>query len=228
MNSVEHPCPRMLFRQLSHLLGWTVNRTAKLLLHREAYETREQLRELYYQHRNAIKSDVPSILVDALLECEDHRFHSHRGVDPFATIRALIKTLSGCGIQGGSTVEQQFIRTITNRREKTIRRKIREICLATLVEDVIPKEEIPALYLLVAYYGWRMNGLLEAYRRLNLQPKSLSSHDAAAIVARLKYPEPKNAPAWRVNQICQRKEHIIQLLQLRRRHGSERGKHDFV
>jgi membrane peptidoglycan carboxypeptidase len=217
MNGVEHSWTRMLFRQISIVVGFIVNKAAKLLLSRETCKLRTQLKDLYHQYQFAIRSDVPPILVNALLECEDHRFYNHRGVDPFATVRALIKSISGCGIEGGSTIEQQFIRTITNRREITLRRKVREICLATLVEEVVPKRDIPALYLLVAYFGWRMNGLSQVYSRLNLQRNSLNLEEAATIVARLKYPEPRNPPAWRTNQIRQRQKHIIQLLHLRKK-----------
>jgi membrane carboxypeptidase/penicillin-binding protein len=52
---------------------------------------------------------------------------------------------------GGSTLEQQLARVVTNRYEPTIRRKIEETLLASLLVGRIPKTDIPGLYLSVAY-----------------------------------------------------------------------------
>ena len=44
------------------------------------------------------------------------------------------------------------------------------MALAILVTRHVPKAELPALYLSVGYYGWRMNGLAQACRRLGIDP----------------------------------------------------------
>src|SRR5207249_1490777 len=70
-----------------------------------------------------------------------------------------------------------------------------------------------AVYLSIGYYGWRMNGYRQACRRLGLAPHSPSSDDAARLVARLKYPEPRRASAHRTSQIERRGKHLRALYQ---------------
>jgi len=104
-----------------------------------------------------------------------------------------------------------LVRVVTNQFERNLRRKVREILLASLVTEYFSKTETPAIYLSVGYYGWRMNSYSQACRRLNLRPDNLSLDDAAALVARLKYPEPSIAPSQRTEQIVQRKEYLKRL-----------------
>src|SRR5207244_8697723 len=100
--------------------------------------------------------------------------------------------------EGASTIEQQIVRVLTNRFERTFVRKVHEVLLAALVADLFPKSATPRLYLSIGYFGWRMDGFLQACRRLELRPDILSLDDAADVVARLKYPEPHTAPPSRV------------------------------
>jgi hypothetical protein len=56
-----------------------------------------------------------------------------------------------------------------------------------------------------------MNGLSQAYRRLNIQPSSLSLEQAAGLISRIKYPEPNNYCARREAMIKKRTQYIIHL-----------------
>ena len=63
------------------------------------------------QDRVLVKFDeVPRDLVNALLAIEDRQFYSHIGVDPRGVARAAVATLSGKGVQGGSTLTQQLVK----------------------------------------------------------------------------------------------------------------------
>jgi membrane peptidoglycan carboxypeptidase len=110
--------------------------------------------------------------------------------------------------EGASTIEQQIVRVITGRYERTLRRKIREIFLAVLVARFFPKAVLPAVYLAIGYYGWRMNGYVQACRRLGLSPQVLTPEEAAGLVARLKYPQPQDASFIRMLQIDRRAKHL--------------------
>jgi membrane peptidoglycan carboxypeptidase len=160
-------------------------------------------------------SDFPAldpILSEAAIMAEDHRHFHHRGVDIVALGRAAWCCIFKSSLQGGSTIEQQLVRTITGRYERTLRRKIREVFLATFVESVIPKEEVVPIYLSIAYFGARMNGLEQALTYLGLSKVKLSPRDAASIIARLKYPEPALLSPKRQDQIRTRTEHILRLM----------------
>ncbi|MCX6864774.1 MAG: transglycosylase domain-containing protein [Verrucomicrobia bacterium] len=160
-------------------------------------------------HINGTPS-IPGVLQEMLVYGEDHRFFQHRGYDMRALLRAAYRTISGHP-QGGSTIAQQLARVVTGRFDRSIYRKLRELRLAVRITESFPREQIPALYLMVAYFGWRMNGLVQAYHRLKLSPIELSDEQAAGLIARLKYPEPRMSPESRTRQIAKRTAHILKL-----------------
>lgn len=169
---------------------------------------------------------TPALLVQKLLVSgEDHRHGKHCGFDVIAILRALWRRLSRQSREGASTIEQQVVRVITARYERTLSRKLREIGLAILVASHYSKELLPAIYLSIGYYGWKMNGYEAACKRLGLYGKALSLTDAAAVVARLKYPQPKNISKIRGEQIERRVRHLKRLYQTHSKIGTYRHLH---
>ena len=140
---------------------------------------------------------------------EDHRIALHPGVDPFALCRAAWRTYGRRRREGGSTVAMQLVRVLTGRFERSCRRKADEVVLAILVTRHVPRDELPALYLSVGYFGWGMNGFAQACRRLCIDPVSCSLQESASVVARLKYPEPRSCTAERRLQIARRTEYLM-------------------
>ena len=104
-----------------------------------------------------------------VLVAEDKRFWGHGGVDWIAALRALSRRLIGKPKGGASTIEMQFVRTLTHRRERTVRRKLREMLLAVGLGRIASKNQILATYLRVAYFGHALPGAEAAadkiYRR---------------------------------------------------------------
>jgi len=148
---------------------------------------------------------APSLMAQRLLVSgEDRRHGRHPGFDAIAICRALWRRIGEGRREGASTIEQQIVRVVSNRFEPTVTRKVREVLLASLVAELLPKSATPSLYLSIGYFGWRMNGFAQACRRLGLRSASLSLDDAAALVARLKYPEPRQASVFRLHQIERR------------------------
>ena len=155
----------------------------------------------------------PLFAQQLLVSGEDHRHSRHPGFDSIAICRALWRRLAFGSHEGASTIEQQIVRTITGKYERTIHRKLNEILLAILVDGYFKKSIHPAVYLSIAYYGWHMNGYRQACRRLGFNPNYLTLEEAAALVARLKYPEARIAPVSRVRQIQRRSKHLLGLYQ---------------
>ncbi len=85
--------------------------------------------------------------------------------------------------------------------------------LAMLVTRYVPSHELPALYLSVGYYGWHMNGFVQACRRLGIDPEYCSLQESATVVARLKYPESRTCSAGRRLQIAHRSEYLMARLE---------------
>jgi penicillin-binding protein 1A len=156
---------------------------------------------------------LPSVLVDALVQGEDHRFYDHIGVDFLGILSAVYRYCRFGGTLGGaSTIHQQLVRVLTQNRRKTLRRKIKEIVLACHLDQNYSKPDIAGMYLTVAYFGWQMSGVTEASRRLSIVPLQMSKRHAAALIARLKYPEPFQLRDERSRLITKRTQHILQLM----------------
>lgn len=124
----------------------------------------------------------------ALVAGEDHRFFFHRGIDPIGVVRAIVRTCMGY-VQGGSTVEQQLVRTITGDYRRCIWRKASEMMLAATVRQVYTKNEIAHAYLAIAYFGSGLNGINAALRKLDLDSPCIAS----VLIAHLKYPVPASS-----------------------------------
>lgn len=197
------------------IINIAASRLALIFLRREWSSLETELKQLYDCHRGDEEFRPSWFLQALLLSGEDHRFFTHAGIDTIAIFRALWRGVVLRKREGASTIEMQLVRVLTGRYERTLGRKIREAALATLVSRVVPKSELPALYIRVGYFGWRMNGYVAACRRLQLNPSFFTSQEAAALIARLKYPEPRTPSERRIVQIEIRSKY---LLALHRRH----------
>src|SRR5258706_604042 len=82
---------------------------------------------------------LPDYVPRAFLAAEDVRFHHHIGIDPIGMVRALFTNIRAHGIAaGGSTIDQQIIKTRFLSQERTWRRNITQINLAMLVGARMP------------------------------------------------------------------------------------------
>lgn len=110
-------------------------------------------------------ADLPPVLVQAVLAAEDRDYFEHGGVDPMGIARAAWQDIRGQGVrQGGSTITQQYVKTVYLTNERTITRKIREAVLAIKLEQELSKEEILERYLNAVYFGRGAYGVGAAAR----------------------------------------------------------------
>jgi membrane carboxypeptidase/penicillin-binding protein PbpC len=196
--------------------------TALLLLRDEWNVLRITLQQVYDFHQRDVVGR-PSLLAQQLLiSGEDHRFFSHCGIDPFAIGRAILRTLLGHR-EGASTIEMQLVRVLTGRYEVSARRKFREMALATLLTRVVPKAALPAIYLRVGYFGWRMIGLTAICHRRQIDARFLPPLTAAELVARLKYPEAQRLSFYRKYLIERRARHLLRLHSCHRQNATYFG-----
>jgi membrane peptidoglycan carboxypeptidase len=186
-----------------------ISRLVEKLLPRDSQCLSAKLKSAYEKYRTECKSGIPEVLVLALVAAEDHRFYLHRGVDPIAILRAIWHSCRQRRLIGGSTIEQQLVRTLTGRKERCINRKLKELALSLCVPRYVPKSSVPGLYLSVAYFGHGMNGIHQAYARLRIDHRAMTTRQAAELVARLKYPEPSNPTTERICQISLRGDYIL-------------------
>ena len=144
------------------------------------------------------KTLLPNSFIVSLIAAEDHRNAIHPGVDPIAILRAVYVRWRFGDVQGASTVEQQFVRVVSGRYERTLARKAYEQMLAICVSRRRSKVRIANAYLTIAYYGSSMVGATGLRTKFG---SNLSTSDIGGIremIARLKYPEPSRPTAqWR-------------------------------
>jgi len=143
------------------------------------------------------------------MAAEDHRNHLHCGVDHVAILRAIYVTLFYKKLEGGSTIEQQFVRTVLNRYEKTLSRKIREQILAVSLTRKRKKHQIASAYISIAHYGTNKNGMKSLLHLHKGIPFSeLDKKTITEIVSRLKYPEPSFPNVFWISKIKTRINYI--------------------
>jgi penicillin-binding protein 1C len=103
--------------------------------------------------------------IQATLAVEDRRFWTHPGIDPVAVARALLSNLRrGRIVSGASTISMQ-VAGLSQSRERTFGRKLRQAFRGFQLERARTKQEILELYFTNAPYGGNVCGIEAAARR---------------------------------------------------------------
>ena len=133
---------------------------------------------------------ISPYLYQATVAIEDRNFYEHKGVDFGALIRATFSTLSGKGVQGGSTLTQQLIKQVyfsdeaQSENRGGLSRKIKELILSIELERMYSKEQILTMYLNQSPYGGRRNGVESASQTyFGKSAKDLTLAEAALLAA---------------------------------------------
>lgn len=151
---------------------------------------------------------IPPLFIVGLIAAEDRRNAFHPGVDPIAMVRAGFVRIRHKKIEGASTIEQQFVRTVVGRYERSLQRKISEQSLAIAVLRRRDKSRIANAYLSIAFYGPGCVGLIGLKRHCGDQLEITELSTVLGMIARLKYPEPiHHTKSWR-DKIDQRVQYI--------------------
>jgi penicillin-binding protein 1A len=128
-------------------------------------------------------TELPEHIPQAVLAAEDSEFYEHRGVSFGGLMRAAILIVLRREItQGGSTISQQYIKTVTGDDERTPLRKIREAALAVKLERQFSKDQILEFYLNTIYFGRGAYGIEAAAHAYFGKPATeLTPADAALL-----------------------------------------------
>lgn len=110
-------------------------------------------------------NDMPEYLPEAFISIEDERFREHQGVDIKRTAAATVNYIAnklfkvGSSSFGGSTITQQLVKNLTNEKDDSPSRKIKEMSKAFQVERLISKDQILELYLNLIFLGDQAHGV---------------------------------------------------------------------
>jgi membrane peptidoglycan carboxypeptidase len=122
-----------------------------------------RLSQLASQDRqNITLKQVPKHVQDAVMAAEDHSFRTNMGVEPSSIARAVLSNLKGNSLQGGSTISQQYVKNVYDQRDRSLKRKAKELFLAVKVNQEFSKDQILEQYLNTIYLGEGAYGIQAA------------------------------------------------------------------
>jgi len=157
--------------------------------------------------------DVAPAVIQATLSTEDATFYEHQGYSIRGIARAIRNTLTGEGLQGGSTLTQQVVKNTLLSQERTITRKIKELILSLQLENNYTKEEIIQMYLNETPYGGQNYGIYTAAKAyFNKEPKDLTLPEAAYLAGLPQSPSYYSQFGFNPQAGIERKNYVLYLM----------------
>jgi penicillin-binding protein 1A len=175
------------------------------------------LGELAIERRTPISLDVlPEHVFEPFIAVEDRRFWGHNGIDLRRTVRAFLDFLiGGYGAPGGSSITQQLAGNMftssVDRREISVRRKLREMQVAFALERAYTKSEILEAYLNQINFDG-VYGIQAAALRYFGKPASNLNLPEAALLAALPKAPATYSPVRHPERAMQRRNLILELM----------------
>jgi 1A family penicillin-binding protein len=152
-------------------------------------------------------------LIKAVISVEDQRFYDHSGVDAIRVAGAVLRNLeAGRRAEGGSTITQQLARQSFLSRDKTYRRKLKEIILASYIEGEYQKNDILEMYLNKVYLGDGLYGVEAAARGYLGKSASDLTLDEGALLAGLIQSPSAYAPTGNLDRALARRAVVLQTM----------------
>ncbi|MGI5827696.1 MAG: transglycosylase domain-containing protein [Patescibacteria group bacterium] len=171
------------------------------------------LYEIYAeQNRKPIKlKNIPRHVKEATIAIEDKDFYKHGGFAITGITRALYKNIFKGEFQGGSTITQQLVKTALLTPERTIRRKVRELLLSSVIEILYSKDEILEMYLNHIPYGGTAYGIEQAaHLYFGKSAKDLSLAESALLAGLPQAPSRYSPFGSNPELAKQRQEQVLQ------------------
>ncbi|MEE4345366.1 MAG: transglycosylase domain-containing protein, partial [Paracoccaceae bacterium] len=109
-------------------------------------------------------AEIPDLVKQAFISAEDKNFYTHKGYDARGIAAAAYDAVASRGqdVRGASTITQQVMKNFLLGGERAAERKIKEIILATRLEETLSKDRILELYLNEIFLGQNSYGVTAA------------------------------------------------------------------
>jgi penicillin-binding protein 1B len=166
------------------------------------------------RQKNVVLGEIPPVCLKAVIAIEDFHYLEHGGISFTGIFRAFLKNISSGKIaQGGSTITQQLAKNYFLTSDRTLKRKVKELGLALILESQFSKDDILETYLNIIYLGqsgtFQIRGYeaaSEYYFAKNL--KDLTLPDCALLAALVNGPGVYN-PFTKPDKALQRRALVL-------------------
>ena len=156
---------------------------------------------------------IAPALRQATIATEDARFYQHSGYDPKAILRALLQAVQGgVVVSGASTITQQLVKIAFLSPERSLRRKFKEVILATEISRRYTKDEILELYLNEICYANMACGIEAASQTYFSKHAAELSLAEAALLAGLPQAPAYYDPYTHPDRAKRRQETVLSLM----------------
>ncbi|MDQ1847872.1 PBP1A family penicillin-binding protein [Gemmobacter fulvus] len=155
--------------------------------------------------------DVPDLIKHAFVSAEDKNFYTHKGYDARGILAAGIEAVTSRGqnVRGASTITQQVMKNFLLGGERKAERKIKEIILATRLEETLSKDKILELYLNEIFLGQNSYGVAAAAQTyFNKSLMQLAPHEAAMLASMPQAPGEYH-PVRAKERVTQRRNYVL-------------------
>lgn len=156
-------------------------------------------------------NEIAPALRQSVVAAEDNLFCVHNGFDWKALNKAIDQWQEGNASKGGSTISQQTAKNVFLLPTRSVLRKVAEMPLTVLIENLWPKQRILEVYLNVAEWAPGVYGAEAAARHhFKTSARKLTRQQAAQLAAILPRPlhwsaaKPGPYVRQRSNQIIRR------------------------
>ncbi|NOD63017.1 PBP1A family penicillin-binding protein [Ruegeria sp. HKCCD9179] len=177
------------------------------------YSGEGQLIDEFAQERRLFtpSEEIPDLVKQAFISAEDKNFYTHQGYDPRGIIAAGVEAVRSKGetVRGASTITQQVMKNFLLSGDRRAERKIKEIILATRLEDTLDKEQILELYMNEIFLGQNSYGVTAAAQTyFNKTLQELAPHEAAMLAAMPKAPSDYH-PVRQKERLLARRNYVL-------------------
>ncbi len=171
---------------------------------------------------------ISPLLRNAVIVSEDDMFYYHDGVNVEMMKEAFrVNWNKKRYVRGAGTITMQLARNAFLNKQKTLRRKIREIILARRIENVLSKPQILELYLNIAEWGENIYGA-EAAACYYFEKSAAKLNLAEASLLAGMLPNPKYFNPLKRLKSCKRmQKRVLWLLQVSRHISEEQAEQVF-
>ncbi len=155
--------------------------------------------------------EIPELIKHAFISAEDKNFYTHHGYDARGIAAAAIEAVKSRGetVRGASTITQQVMKNFLLGGERKAERKIKEIILATRIEETLSKEKILELYLNEIFLGQNSYGVAAAAQTyFNKTLSQLAPHEAAMLASMPQAPG-KYHPVTAKERVTERRNYVL-------------------